>query len=134
MMREIDPDDEDNYRDILAEELSQCPIISPLIIIEHDVEVRIGAIDELLQCHEEYCGYVTRFRFPADAYGDVTPFGCCKISGVAKNVALEILCDDNFSGRWYDLDSRLGREMRRRGYPWHRHEMTLIHHHDYHTE
>ena len=99
----------------------------PFLVIEHDVEIRAGLVDELAACPEVWCA----FQYAGPGGGMLgTSLGCTRF-GAALLEAEPDLVRVNPTRDWRRLDCELLPALQRRGYAPHFHEPPVKHHHRY---
>lgn len=130
--REITRGDDTAYWRLLTEAWA-AP--GPTLIIEQDVGIRAGLIEELAACPEPWCG----FGYPLDK-GAMPPccLGCTRFTAALKHAEPDLLdvvgevTGDGLPARdWRRLDVRTSDELRRRGYSMHVHQPPVRHFHKY---
>lgn len=105
------------------------------LIIEHDIEIRTGVVEELEACPEPYC------CFPyAGPGGDllVRSLGCTRFSGefIAEHPSLMLDLEDRgmtetSPRHWRRMDAELAHYMQIRQIAPHMHQPPVLHHHAY---
>jgi hypothetical protein len=126
--------DDTAYARILVEAWAEP---GPLVIVEHDVGIRAGVVEELLGCDQPWCG------FPY-AIGEslLVCLGCTKFSAhlkamqpglMAEAAAIDSAQDGGGvpAGDWRRMDVRIGACLERLGHNRHRHEPAVDHFHQY---
>lgn len=129
--REIDRADNEAYWRLLAESWRQP---GSTLIVEHDIGIRAGVIEELADCPEPYCG----FPYPLDRGVMLACLGCTRFRSCLKAAEPDLLgvvgevAGDGLPARdWRRLDVRTGDELKRRGYAMHVHQPPVRHYHKY---
>jgi hypothetical protein len=104
-----------------------------LLVIEQDIGVRAGVVEELAACPEPWCG----FGYPIDGSTAVC-LGCTRFAAALKAAEpdlLEEVGEDASAGLpardWRRLDVRILDALRKRGYQQHRHHPNVLHYHRY---
>lgn len=130
----IEPGDDTAYARILIDAWAQP---GPLAIVEHDIGIRAGVIEELLDCDQPWCG------FPyAIGEADLVCLGCTKFSAHLKaslpHLMAEAAAIDSHhdgggvpAGDWRRMDVRIAACLERLGHSRHRHEPSVVHFHRY---
>lgn len=126
----LDPADDGAYWALLAEAWREP---GDLLIVEQDVGIRAGVVEELMSCREPWCG----FPYPIGAQLLVC-LGCTRFTAELKAWEpdlLDAVGDDATGGlparAWQRLDVRILDHLRARGYAQHRHEPPVSHFHKY---
>lgn len=127
---EIDPADDTGYARILVDAWA-AP--GDLLIVEHDIGIRAGVIEELLACSQPWCG----FEYPI---GDqlLVCLGCTRFTAHLKaslpDLMLEAaaVADSGVpAGDWRRLDVRIAGRLEAFGHRSHAHSPPLEHFHRY---
>lgn len=99
------------------------------VIVEHDIRPHPGAVEEMLECAHDWCGFPYRFLG-----GLHNGLGCAKFSADLTrrhpSVVLDTLAEDNGvhpRGHWCNLDDRVRRQLERRGEVKHAHGPPVEH-------
>jgi hypothetical protein len=131
--REIDPGDDRAYSRILVEAWAEP---GDLVIVEHDVGIRAGVIEELQACRQPWCG----FPYPIGEQLIVC-LGCTKFSAHLKASLPGLMADAAGigeedgggvpAGHWCRMDIRIAACLERLGHNRHRHEPAVDHFHTY---
>lgn len=129
--REIDLGDNAGYWRVLAE-VWRHP--GSTLIVEQDIGIHAGVIEELAACPEPWCGA----PYPLDGGVMLACLGCTRFTAGLKaaepdllDVAGEVTGDGLPARDWRRLDVRTGDELRRRGYTMHVHDQPVKHYHRY---
>lgn len=130
----IDPADPTAYSRILVEAWAEP---GDLVIVEHDVGIRAGVVEELLGCSQPWCG------FPY-AIGEslLVCLGCTRFSAhlkamlpglMAEAAAIDSAQDGGGvpAGHWTRMDVRIGACLERHGHARHAHLPAVEHYHTY---
>lgn len=117
---------DDSYHRLLAELWETG---GTFVVVEHDIVVRPGVIDELGACPEWWCGFPYLFLG-----GLHNGLGCAKFSAelLAEHpdviaATLEENTPTHPAGHWCNLDDRITRQLRRRGVAKHAHGPPVEH-------
>lgn len=90
-----------------------------VIIVEHDVIPWPGALEALVECEEEWCGY----GYPTSI--NYVALGCCKLgAGLMKKTAG--LWDKMLLRNWRNCDGHLGNSLAAMGIHPHEHSPAVI--------
>jgi hypothetical protein len=129
----IDPADDDAYWRLLADEW-QRP--GDLIVIEQDIGIHAGVVEEFTQCREAWCGH----PYWAGKTTAAIALGCTRFTAdlkAAEPDLFEVVGRASIPGarprNWRFLDARLFRELRHRGYEPHKHTLQ-VEHYNLHTD
>ena len=106
------------------------------MIVEHDVGIRAGVIEELQQCSQPWCG----FPYPVGEQLIVC-LGCTKFSAHLKASLPGLMAEAAAigeedgggvpAGHWCRMDIRIAACLERLGHDRHRHEPAVDHFHTY---
>lgn len=131
--REIDPGDESHYARILIEAWAEP---GDLTIVEHDIGIRAGVLEELGSCSQPWCG----FPYPIGQQLLVC-LGCTRFSARLKTAFPSLMADAAAvgpedgggvpAGTWRRLDVRIGVLLERYGHARHVHGPPVEHYHHY---
>lgn len=126
----LDPADDAAYWRLLAHSWTQP---GSTLIVEQDVGIRAGVIEELERCPEPWCG----FPYPIGRQLLVA-LGCTRFTAALKAAEpdlLDAVGEDATGGLpardWRRLDVRILDHLHARGYEQHRHEPAVRHFHKY---
>jgi len=126
----LDPADDAAYWALLAKVWREP---GDLLIVEQDVGIRAGVVEELAGCREPWCG----FAYPIGAQLLVC-LGCTRFTADLKATEpdlLDAVGEDATGGLparvWQRLDVRILDHLRARGYTQHRHDPPVNHFHKY---
>ncbi len=126
----LDPGDDTAYWALLAKTWREP---GDLLIVEQDVGIRAGVVEELAACREPWCG----FPYPIGARLLVC-LGCTRFTAELKAAEpdlLDAVGEDATGGLparvWQRLDVRILDHLRERGYTQHRHDSPMRHYHKY---
>lgn len=126
----IDPADSEAYWRLLAEAWREP---GDLLIVEQDVGIRAGVIEELSACREPWCG----FPYAIGAQLLVC-LGCTRFTAELKAAEpdlLDAVGQDATGGLparvWQRLDVRILDHLRARGHRQHEHHPGVAHYHRY---
>jgi hypothetical protein len=126
----IEAGDDTGYARLLADAWRTA---GDLVVVEHDIGIRAGVVEELLACPMPWCG----FSYPV---GDLllVALGCTKFSArlrTALPAAMDTAAADTDSGMqagdWRRLDVRLAAALEHYGHVRHRHDPPVEHYHVY---
>lgn len=130
----IDPADPTAYSRILIDAWAAD---GDLVIVEHDIGIRAGVVEELSVCSQPWCG------FPY-AIGEslLVCLGCTKFSAHLKAMLPNLMAEAAAigseqdgggvpAGHWSRMDVRIGACLERLGHNRHRHEPAVTHFHRY---
>lgn len=130
----IDPADDTAYARILIDAWAR---EGDLTIVEHDIGIRAGVIEELAACSQPWCG------FPY-AIGEslLVCLGCTRFSAHLKAMLPHLMAEAAAvgseqdgggvpAGDWRRMDVRIGAALERHGHARHRHEPAVEHFHRY---
>jgi len=124
------PGDDEAYWRLLARLWSQP---GSTLIVEQDVGIRAGVVEELERCPQPWCGFPT-------AIGQLllVCLGCTRFSAELKSAEPDLLdaVGRDASGGvparvWQRLDVRVFDQLRARGYRQHEHVPAVRHYHRY---
>lgn len=131
---ELDPRDERAYARLLIDAWGRP---GDLIVIEHDIGIRAGVIEELTACSQPWCG------FPYAIGGNLLVcLGCTRFTHTLKTALPDLMREAAAigpaqdgggvaAGDWRRLDVRVGACLERLGHARHRHEPEVEHYHHY---
>lgn len=129
----IDPGDDTAYARLLVAAWAQP---GDLVVVEHDVGIRAGAIEELTACSQPWCG----FPYPIGEQLLVC-LGCTKFSAHLKASLPSLMAEAAAIGEsdgggvpmgdWRRMDVRIAACLERHGHARHRHEPAVEHYHRY---
>lgn len=126
----LDPADDSAYCRLLTEHWRQP---GPLMVIEHDIGIHAGVVEELAACLEPWCGHPYLIGTQL-----LVCLGCTRFSAALKLAEPDLM--DAVSadatgglpaGDWRRLDVRILDHLRRRGYKQHEHQQPVKHYHRY---
>jgi hypothetical protein len=128
--REIDPADNTAYARILVEAWEQP---GDLFVVEHDVGIRAGVIEELLACDQPWCGFEYAIGTQL-----LVCLGCTRFTAHLKaslpNLMAEAaaVADSGVqAGDWRRLDVRIAGRLEALGHRRHVHGPPVDHFHRY---
>ncbi len=126
----LDPDDPSDYWWVLAEAWATP---GDLVIIEHDIGLAEGVIEQFHSCRSPWCGN------PYNVAGSLLVcLGCTRFTDELKTAHPDLLDVVGLVGNdglpakdWRRLDVRIGDELHKRGFEVHHHSPTVEHFHSY---
>jgi hypothetical protein len=126
----LDPADDHAYWALLAN-LWREP--GDLLIVEQDIGIHAGVVEELTGCREPWCGFPYHIGEQL-----LVCLGCTRFTAELKAAEpdlLDVVGEDGTGGLparvWQRLDVRILDHLRERGYRQHRHEPAVRHYHRY---
>lgn len=130
--REIDPADDTAYSRILVDAWAEP---GDLVIVEHDVGIRAGVIDELLACGQPWCGFEYAIGTQL-----LVCLGCTRFTSHLKTslpglMSTAASIDDSGvkAGDWRRMDVRIAGRLEALGHRRHVHSPPVDHMHRYPT-
>jgi hypothetical protein len=116
----------DAYRDLLEEAWAGG---EGFLVVEHDIEIRAGLVDELEACPEPWCA--VPYVVGSDPNGFIeSSLGCTRFS-TALLAAVPAAISGLPVRDWRQLDCELSPRLRTAGYVPHVHLPAVPHHHRY---
>jgi len=118
-------------------------LVEDLLVVEQDIEIRAGLIEEAEQCTEGWwCCWPYMGQGWSNPSGDALIYeslGCTKFSAELMRAEPDLLMvagsirhsKDMPPGDWHRLDVSISPTLKQRGYTPHRHMPPVIHHHLY---
>ena len=123
-----------SYQQVLAQLWLRLMAGDDIAVVEHDVESRIGALRSFEDCPELHCFHPYKFNQPFEDVGlEYAPLGHTRFRSALGEILRELSWSEPWRALSYrDLDHLIGKHLAAHGVVPHRHELTVIHHHDYH--
>lgn len=115
----------DAYRELLEECWADG---RAFLLIEHDIEIRAGVVEELEACPEPWCSFAYAIGWPPGLID--SSLGCTRFSAELL-AATPSLISDLPVRDWRRLDCEINPRLRTAGYAPHVHEPAVKHHHAY---